>query len=141
MYAVANGSLRNRNVCLIIVQTWLVGVVYYGGSEPVHTDRWWCSLTRYSLLYAFVPPERPRIRHHTIGRSAPPSGAFSSHHHHDIGLRNQVDWESAKLVPGWLSGVDRRSRRTDIFWPDHFRGSHYWMSSDTRSGNWGHSAK
>lgn len=24
--------LRNRNVCLIIVQTWLVGMVYYGGS-------------------------------------------------------------------------------------------------------------
>jgi hypothetical protein len=25
--------LRNRNVCLIVIQTWLVGIVYYGGSK------------------------------------------------------------------------------------------------------------
>ena len=25
--------LRNRNVALLLLQTWLVGMVYYGGSE------------------------------------------------------------------------------------------------------------
>lgn len=26
--------LRNRNVCLLLVQTWLVGIVFYGGGKP-----------------------------------------------------------------------------------------------------------
>lgn len=25
--------LRNRNICLLILQTWLVGMVFYGGSK------------------------------------------------------------------------------------------------------------
>jgi hypothetical protein len=25
--------LKNRNVCLLLIQTWLVGMVYYGGSK------------------------------------------------------------------------------------------------------------
>lgn len=27
--------LKNRNVCLLLVQTWLVGMVFYGGGEAM----------------------------------------------------------------------------------------------------------
>lgn len=51
-------SFRNRNIVLLLIQTWLVGIVYYGGSElpyfiPYNSIEAYQDVQSTSLLFTF----------------------------------------------------------------------------------------
>lgn len=140
MRDIADDSLRNRNVCLIIVQTWLVGIVYYGGSEfsdfrkdPVVDIR--------SLLYTSLPAECPRLQHTAVRCFAFTAGPLPSHHNHDFGICNQVDWSCSEFFPAWILRLDSRPGGSGLFRSDNHDRCHRRMSLDPRSGDWSDPSK
>jgi hypothetical protein len=114
VFVLTSPRLRNRNVCLVVIQTWLVGMVYYGGSKFSHPRH-----RLSSLLYPALPTKRSRLRDHRVRGIITPPGPLASSHHRHLRLCHQMDGACTYFVLDWILCMAGRTRGPDYIRPEY----------------------